>query len=305
MITKLFACTLQNKTRLIFFFAATAFNLPIGWLLKDFLLIAPSLATIYLLSALPSLFLLCDIRSKGMKALVYICMGAILLLNIAYWLTCRRLLPVFTIVSLGVVFMYFFAFAKARRRDSLVTKIYSLILLAVIMATLVCAYFISFRSETPYLDNGGTTLWDIQSAELADDICEGCETDEEKVQAIYQWVIANFEYDFDVKGNSLVPQCSRIRQTIRTKQGVCFDFAHLFSAFCRSQWIPCCIVIGNPRYPNNEGHAWNRVYYNGSWWNADVTADIYRVTTNRKPVGFFAPGSDFLPEKEYVITKIY
>lgn len=305
MITKLFAYTLQHKTRLIFFFVAIAFNLPVGWLLKDFLLIAPSLATIYLLSALPSLFLLCDIRSIGIKALVYTCMGAIMLWDIAYLVACRRLFPVLAIVSIGIVFMYFFAFAKARRRDSTVTKIYSFVLLAVIVATLACAYHFTFRSETPYLDNGGTTLWDIQSAELADDICEGCETDEEKVQAIYQWVIDNFEYDFDVKEYPLVPQCSRIRQTIRTRQGVCFDFAHLFSAFCRSQGIPCCIVIGNPRYPNNEGHAWNRVYYNGSWWNVDVTADIYRVTTNRKPVGFFAPGRDFLPEKEYVITKIY
>ena len=36
-----------------------------------------------------------------------------------------------------------------------------------------------------------------------DDICEalketfGCETDEEKVQAFYDWIISNFEYDYD------------------------------------------------------------------------------------------------------------
>ena len=34
-----------------------------------------------------------------------------------------------------------------------------------------------------YLSNGRDTLWDTQTEELADEICSGCETDEEKALA--------------------------------------------------------------------------------------------------------------------------
>lgn len=55
-ISKLFAITLQSKTRLIFFSVAFAYNLLLDVYLKDFLVFSPMLLTFYLLSVLPTFF---------------------------------------------------------------------------------------------------------------------------------------------------------------------------------------------------------------------------------------------------------
>lgn len=301
-ISKVFANTLQSKTRLIFFFIAFAYNLLLGWYLKDFLVIAPTLLAFYLLSALPSLFLLIDIRSRTMKTIIFVSVGLIMLLNLAYVIMCRRVFAFPTLISLGIVVMYCVAFSKAPRKDRLLTKIYTLIIFVLILATLLTAYNFVFKSYTPYLANGGGTLWDTQTEDLADEICEVCETDEEKVQAIYQWIIHNFEYDYDYYPPI---QFSDIRKTLSTKQGICFDFAHLFSALCRSQDIPCYMIEGDLRYSRGYGHAWNRVYFNGNWWNIDVTNDLCATKNNKKLYGFCKLENAASPDAEYVITRIY
>ena len=70
--SKLFAITLQSKTRLIFFFVLAAYNLLLGIYLKDFFEISPMLVTFYLLSALPTLFFVMKIWSTPMRAIVFI-----------------------------------------------------------------------------------------------------------------------------------------------------------------------------------------------------------------------------------------
>ena len=46
----------NQKSRIIFFFVLAAYNLLLGVYLKDFLVLSPILVTLYLLSALPTLF---------------------------------------------------------------------------------------------------------------------------------------------------------------------------------------------------------------------------------------------------------
>lgn len=84
-------------------------------------------------------------------------------------------------------------------------------------------------------------------------------------------MVANFEYDYNY---NVLFQYFDVRKTLRTKQGVCFDFFHLFAALCRSQNIPCYAVDGISYKDSTVQHTWNRVYYDGSWWNKDVTNDI-------------------------------
>ena len=40
------------------------------------------------------------------------------------------------------------------------------------------------NTEAPNLDNGGDTLWDTQTEEVADEMCADCETDAEKARAL-------------------------------------------------------------------------------------------------------------------------
>lgn len=215
-ISKLFAITLQTKTILIFFAIASIYNLLLGLYLKDFLVLSPTLTVFYLLSALPSLFLVVEIKTKAMRTAVYISLIPIACINIAYAIYCRRAFPVLAIISLGIVFMYFVAFVKATRKDKLLTKIFVLVLSATILFLLFAAYIFVYKQDNLSLTNGQATLWDTETVELADEICADCETDEEKVNAIHNWMIHNFEYDYECE---LFVQYFNVRKTLSTRKG--------------------------------------------------------------------------------------
>ena len=291
-----------TKSRIIFFAIALTYNLLLGLYLKDFLVLSQTLTAFYLLSVLPAFFLLIKARSRALKVIAYIVLVLDILMNLVYFVCCRRLLPVMTMVFLVVELMYFITFVNQSRRDRLLTKISVLAVTGLIWVTMIFAYNTVRKPETPFLTNGGATLWDTQTEELADEICAGCETDEEKVQTIYQWIIGNFEYDYDYHA---FIQYFDICKTLRTYKGVCYDFSNLFAALCRSQNIPCYVVDGTPYDSSLVDHTWNRVYYNGSWWDVDVTNDMSASKNNGNIYGFHKLENSRSSDAEYIITRIY
>ncbi len=92
-VSKLFAITLQTKTRLAFLAVALLYNFILGFYLKGFLVLSQTLTVFYLLSALPSLFLAVEIKTKAMRTAVYILLILIACMNIAYAIFCRRVFP--------------------------------------------------------------------------------------------------------------------------------------------------------------------------------------------------------------------
>ena len=301
-ISKLFAITLQTKNRLIFFIIASIYNLLLGLYLKDFLVLSQTLMVFYLLSVLPSLFLVVEIKSKVMRIAVYISLILVACMNIAYAIYCRRVFPFLALISLVIVFMCFICFTYNKVKDNLLTKIYVLAVSSVILSLILSAYIFVYKKEDVSLTNGQATLWDISTEELADDICADCDTDEEKVIAIYDWIIHNFEYDY---GCTPLVQYFDVHQTIETRKGICYDFAHLFAALCRSQNIPCYVVDGIPYNPAKDCHTWNRVYFDGSWWNMDVTFDTVQAKNQGELYGFRNIENVCSQDEEYLITKIY
>ena len=302
MMTKAFTRTLQSRSGLIFFAILAIYNLLLGIYLKDFLVLSPMLLAFYLLSALPTLFFVIKIRSATMRAIVYIVLFFVLLLSTLSFVLCRRLLSIITMIVAAAEMMYLAIFDDSSGKDKPLTKIYVLTVFVLIVVTLFISYNFVSKPECPYLLNGGTTLWDTQTEELADEICAGCDTDAEKVQAIYSWMVANLEYDYDYH---VVFQYFDVRKTLRTKQGVCFDFSHLFAAFCRSQNIPCYAVDGISYKDSTVQHTWNRVYYDGFWWNMDATHDITGTAEGKDLYGFCKLGGAFAPDEDFFITKIY
>ena len=115
-------------------------------------------------------------------------------------------------------------------------------------------------------------------------------------------MIANLEYDYNYNA---IFQYFDVRKTLRTKKGVCFDFSHLFAALCRSQNIPCYAVDGTSYTDSSARHTWNRVYYDGCWWNLDVTNDISCTASGKSPYGFRELTSVYNSDKDYYITNIY
>ncbi len=302
MMSKIFALTLQSKSALMFFAVLAVYNLLLGVYLKDFLALSPMLVTFYLLSALPPLLFVIRIRSAPMRAFVYIVLFFVLLMSTLSFVLCRRLLPIITMITTAAEMMYLAIFDNSSGKDKSLTKIYVLAVSALIAVTLFVSYNFVSKPETPYLLNGGTTLWDTQTEELADEICTGCDTDAEKVQAIYNWMVANLEYDYNY--NALF-QYFDVRKTLRAQKGVCFDFSHLFAALCHSQNIPCYAVDGISYKDSTVQHTWNRVYYDGFWWNMDVTHDITGTAEGKDLYGFRKLGGAFAPDEDFFITKIY
>ena len=290
-----------TKSRIIFFTIAITYNLLLGLYLKDFLVLSQSLTAFYLLSVLPTFFLLIEPHSRAMRAIVYIVLAFDILVNFIYFACCRRLLPVITMIFLVVELMYFITSAVSPRKDSLLTKIYVLTVTGFIFVTMIFAYNFVYKPEAIYLSNGGATLWDTQTEALADEICAGSDTDAEKVQAIYSWIIHNFEYDYDYHA---IIQYFNVRRTLHTRKGACYDFSNLFAALCRSQNIPCYVVDGIS-HETAAQHTWNRVYYNNSWWDVDVTNDTTANQSNKKTYGFHQLENFLSSDKEYRIKKVY
>ena len=181
--SKLFAITLQSKSGLIFFFALAAYNLLLGVYLKDFFVLSPMLVTLYLLSVLPTLFFVLKIRATPMRVIVLIVLFFVMVMSIVSSLSCRRLLPMLTFVVTAIEMMYFGIVDNSSGKDKLLTKICVWVLTAFIAVLLFFSYNFVYKPEAPYLSNGRDTLWDTQTEELADEICSGCETDEEKALA--------------------------------------------------------------------------------------------------------------------------
>ena len=292
----------NTKTRIIFFAITLTYNLLLGLYLKDFLVLSQTLTAFYLLSVLPTFFLLIETRSRAMGTMVYIVLVLDILMNLLYFGYCRWLLPVMTMLLLVTDLMYLITAANRQRKDKLLTKICILAITGIILVTGIIAYIFVCQPESTYLLNGDATLWDTQTEELADEICADCDTNAEKVQAIYNWIIRNCEYDYDY--NSFI-QYFNVRRTLHTRKGVCYDFANLFAALCRSQNIPCYVVDGTPYNRATEDHTWNRVYYDGCWWDLDVTNDITSTANGKNLYGFRELTSAYDSDKDYYITKIY
>lgn len=176
-------------------------------------------------------------------------------------------------------------------------------IIAAIIPTLLCFSALNFRTEKLALSNGVSVLWNADVEVLADEICKYAETDEQKVMTIYNWIIDKMTYDDDY---DCTYQYFDVKKTLLTKTGVCFDFANLFAALCRSQQIPCLVLEGYLYEDFSSKHSWNRVYFDGSWYNLDVTCDSARKQENVQPYGFHPLGVNYLmPDAEYRTTKIY
>ena len=291
-----------NRSRLIFFTIALTYNIILGFCLRDFLVLSPTLQVFYMLSVLPTLFLSVEIKTKAIRAAVYILLILIACMNIAYIIYCRRVFPFLVLVSLVVVFIYFIAFTDNFGKDNLLTKIYVLIVSVLIIVLLFSAYIFVYKQENLSLANGQATLWDTDTVKLADEICNDCDTDEEKVKAIYEWMIHNFEYDYEYNP---VVQYFNVHKTLQTHKGVCYDFSHLFAALCRSQNIPCYVVDADKRDNAQYHHTWNRVYFDSSWWNIDVTFDTVQTKNQGSLYGLREIEAPYSQDGEYFIKRIY
>ncbi|MEG0958340.1 MAG: transglutaminase-like domain-containing protein [Erysipelotrichaceae bacterium] len=102
------------------------------------------------------------------------------------------------------------------------------------------------------------------------DLCKGDKKNVERIYHIYDYITSTIKYDDDkreyVKDKFVLPV---IDQVLKTKKGICFDYASLMCAMLRSQKIPAKLVIG---YTSEEYHAWVEIWVEKKGW---ITPDRY------------------------------
>lgn len=116
-------------------------------------------------------------------------------------------------------------------------------------------------------------------AKKAAALCKDLKTDQAKILAMYNYIARNFKYDYDFANKVISRQITSYTPNpasiLSNKKGICYDFASLFAAMCRSQGIPCKLVKGYSTKINGY-HAWNSVYDSKTdkWYTIDLTMAV-------------------------------
>lgn len=131
-------------------------------------------------------------------------------------------------------------------------------------------------------------------ADLSKKLTAPYSSDEEKLRSIFRWITDNISYDCKNFHNRVPfdePEgyngyqgyfYAEAENTIRTKKGMCGEYANLVYQLCKLSGLPCYIVYGSVGGPKWVGfnrklrmfgtdHAWNKVMLNGKWYQLDAT----------------------------------
>ncbi|MCF0146190.1 MAG: transglutaminase domain-containing protein [Eubacterium sp.] len=87
------------------------------------------------------------------------------------------------------------------------------------------------------------------------------------VRRIYDYVINTIGYDFELAMSAPTNYIPDVEATLESGMGICFDYAAVMSAFCRSQGIPTRLEVG---YAGESYHAWISVYLQEQGWVDDM-----------------------------------
>jgi transglutaminase-like putative cysteine protease len=126
---------------------------------------------------------------------------------------------------------------------------------------------------------------------LAAELTKDAATVDEKIAAIYNFVVENFTYDYELAESVQTGYLPMLDEVLSRRKGICFDYSALVTAMLRSQGIPARLEIG---YHGEEYHAWiskfcdiegwieHRYHYNGEeWYRMDPTVESGEHSAHR------------------------
>ena len=131
--------------------------------------------------------------------------------------------------------------------------------------------------QAPYLSPSKIVNWtdDMPLTEMAKSIA--AENDPRKA-ALDICRFISLRYSYDTSG--VVPPVGYIPELAAVYEkntGICYDYAALYAAMCRSVGIPVKLIMGYSSYfPKDAYHAWCRVYIDGEWLLVDPVYNMAR-----------------------------
>ena len=111
---------------------------------------------------------------------------------------------------------------------------------------------------------------------IAKYITSNFSTDKDKSRAIFIWVASNIQYDIDnmFAINFYEKKEEKIAKPLRTRKGICENYASLFTDICIKSGIKSFVIEG---YTKQNGftdyipHAWSAALIDTSWYLFDPT----------------------------------
>ena len=145
---------------------------------------------------------------------------------------------------------------------------------------------INVRIQNPhdvFLQSNVYMAWKLDMNCIADArvLVHGLKTDKEKVEAIWDYMINNFKYDYNLaneitKNGGKYNYTPDIETISKEKTSICFGLTALFNSMVRSQKIAAKMVHG---YFGNNYHAWSEIFVENGWKRMDVTLAIGGVVS--------------------------
>lgn len=117
-------------------------------------------------------------------------------------------------------------------------------------------------------------VWFTQNSDIVKRsaaICNGYTKSIDKISAIFKYVTTNISYDYAKAKNVKSGYLPDVNNILKTRKGICFDYAAMMAAMCRAQGIPTKLITGYVS-PNGVYHAWNEVYTKEKGW---ITVSFY------------------------------
>lgn len=131
----------------------------------------------------------------------------------------------------------------------------------------------------------------------AAEVCAGKSGDVEEIAAIFEYISDNISYDKQLAATVQSGYIPNPDRTLAAGKGICFDYASLFAAMCRSRSIPARLVIG---YADPDiYHAWNEVYTDETGW---ITPELFlkKKGYNIADATFYSGNSDKKKIADYI-----
>lgn len=143
-----------------------------------------------------------------------------------------------------------------------------------------------FLYANPYCDFSANS--DVVNT--ARDIAWSADTELDVIRGVFYYVTKNISYDFDkaaVVESGYVPD---VDEVLRSKKGICLDYAALMTAMLRSQGIPSRMEIG---YMDGIFHAWVSVYEPETGWLNEIISLGEEEWTMLDPTSVAAWGNNY------------
>ena len=119
--------------------------------------------------------------------------------------------------------------------------------------------FAPFLRPNQYVNYNQNSQVVTQAASLVKNTSD----DLKKVEIIYDYVIKNIAYDKQKAQTVQSGYLPVVDEILKSKKGICFDYAAVMAAMLRSQGIPTKLVTG---YTGSAYHAWITTYTEETGW---------------------------------------